>query len=245
MSSHRTCLFNRIFFTTMILLLFAGPSLFAQQKYVGRYDAFAGFTDLDTPALGLNQTGFHTQAGMNFRSWYSLGLDYSVASGSEVLKPDLLPAALQQELTPIIIQYMKAGVIPPTYQLTVPANVFTQSFAAGPQFAYRHFSRATLYLRPSLGAFRLGATPRPTNYVATVIAKALVPSGHKVDWTGFYGIGGGAEFKITQHIGILPQMDIVYNHPFNDILAKGTWTERYSIGPVFHFGRNIVAPAGK
>ena len=227
--------------TLFVLFLIAGSTAVAQQKYVGRYDVYTGFADLNTPALGLNQTGFHTQAGFNMRRWYSLGLDYSVSTGSEVLKPDLLPAALQQELAPIIIQYMQAGVIPPTYQLTVPANVFTQSFAAGPQLAYRHFSRATLYLRPSLGAFRLAATPRPTNYVATVIAKALVPSGHKVDWTGFYGVGGGAELKITRHLGLMSQLDIVYNHPFNDILANGTWTERYSIGPLFHFGRNVVA----
>lgn len=224
-----------------LLFLIAGSTAFAQQKYVGRYDVYTGFADLNTPALGLNQTGFHTQAGINMRRWYSLGLDYSVSSGSEVLKPDLLPTALQQQLMPIIIQYMQAGVIPPTYQLTVPANVFTQSFAVGPQLAYRHFSRATLYLRPSLGAFRLAATPRPADPVAAVIAQALVPSGHKVDWTGFYGVGGGAELKITRHLGLMSQLDIVYNHPFNDILANGTWTERYSIGPLFHFGRNVGA----
>ncbi|MHB1745251.1 MAG: hypothetical protein ACYCPO_07220 [Acidobacteriaceae bacterium] len=228
-------------FALLLIFLFAGSAAFAQQKYVGRYDVYTGFADLNTPALGLNQPGFHTQVGLYPRAWYSLGLDYSVFSGSELLKPDLLPTALQQELAPIIIQYMQAGVIPPTYQLTVPTNVFTQTFAAGPQLAYRHFSRATLYLRPSLGAFRLGAAPRPTNYVATVIAKALVPSGHKVDWTGFYGIGGGAELKITRHLGLMSQLDIVYNHPFNDILANGVWTERYSIGPLFHFGRNVVA----
>lgn len=234
-----------LFFAPLLLLMSAAPATVAQQSYVGRYDAFAGFTDLNTPALGLNQTGFHTQGGVVLNRWLSFGGDYSVVSGSEVLKPDLLPTALQQQIAPVILQLIEAGVIPPTYQLTVPANVFTQSFAAGPQFAYRHFSKTTLYLRPSFGAFRLAATPRPKDPVAAAISQMLVPSGHKVDWTGFYGVGGGAEFKLTPHIGIFPQADFVYNHPFNDILANGNWTMRYSIGPVFHFGRNVGTTAAK
>lgn len=230
-----------LFFATFLLSVLAVPSALAQQTYVGRYDAFAGFTDLNTPALGLNQTGFHTQGGVVLRRWLSFGGDYSVVAGSEVLKPDLLPTALQQQVAPIILHLIQAGIIPPTYQLTVPANVFTQSFAAGPQFIYRRFSKTSLYLRPSFGAFRLAATPRPKDPVAATIALSLVPSGHKVDWTGFYGFGGGAEFKITPHLGLFPQFDLVYNHPFNDILAHGTWTMRYSIGPVVHFGRNVEA----
>lgn len=234
-----------LLFAPVLLLMIAAPCTLAQQSYVGRYDAFAGFTDLNTPALGLNQTGFHTQEGVVLRRWLSFGGDYSVVAGSEVLKPDLLPAALQQQITPVIVKLIEAGIIPPSYQLTVPANVFTQSFAVGPQFVYRRFAKTTLYLRPSVGAFRLAATPRPKDPVAAAIAQMLVPSGHKVDWTGFYGFGGGAEYKITPHIGIFPQMDLVYNHPFNDILAHGTWTMRYSIGPIFHFGRNVGAPAPK
>lgn len=225
----------------VLMAFFARSTIFAQQSYVGRYDAYAGFTDFNTPALGLNQIGAHTQGGVDLRRWLSLGVDYSVVQGSEVLKPDLLPGVLQQEIAPVITQLIGAGVIPPGYQLTVPANVSTQSFAAGPQFAYRHFSRATLYLRPSFGAFRVAATPRPKDPVAALVTKTLIPAGYKVDWTGFYGMGGGAELKVSRHIGILPQIDLVYNHPFNDILANGNWTMRYSIGPVFHFGGNVGA----
>ncbi|HET9086527.1 MAG TPA: hypothetical protein VFN53_03280, partial [Acidobacteriaceae bacterium] len=226
-----------------VLMAFVARSLtFAQQSYVGRYDVYAGFTDFNTPALGLNQIGAHTQGGVVLRRWLSLGVDYSVVQGSEVLKPDLLPAALQQEIAPVITQLVTAGVIPPGYRLIVPANVSTQSFAAGPQFAYRHFSKTTLYLRPSFGAFRLAATPRPKDPIAALITKTLIPAGYKVDWTGFYGLGGGAELKFTRHIGILPQIDLVYNHPFNDILAHGNWTMRYSIGPIFHFGKNVGSP---
>jgi hypothetical protein len=212
----------------------------AQQTQLKRYDVYVGFADLNSPALGLNQTGLHTQFGVNERSWYALGFDYSVSSGSTVLKPDLLPVTLQEQLAPIIEAYILAGVIPPTYQLTLPAHILTQSLAAGPQFAYRHFSRVTLFVRPSVGAFRLAATPHPSDPVAAAISQALVPSGHKVDWTGFYGFGGGDEILLTPHFGVRSQMDVVYNHPFDDILANGFWTLRYSVGLNVHVGRNIL-----
>lgn len=222
-----------------------GASSPAQQTTLKRYDIYTGFTDLNSPALGLNQKGFHTQTGVNLRSWYVLGLDYSVSSGSTVLKPDLLPIALQQQLQPILVQFIQAGVIPPTYQLALPAHVLTQSIAGGPQFSNRHFRLVTLFVRPSFGAFRLAATPHPADPVATVISHALVPSGHKVDWTGFYGFGGGDEVMFTNTVGLRTQLDVVYNHPFNDLLANGFWTMRYSAGLNFHFGRNILAAPAK
>ncbi len=212
----------------------------AQQTQLKRYDLYVGFADLNSPALGLNQTGVHTQFGVNERNWYAIGFDYSASSGSTVLKPDLLPVTLQQQLAPIIEAYILAGVVPPTYQLTLPAHIMTQSLAAGPQFAYRHFRRVTLFVRPSVGAFRLAATPHPGDPVATTISQALVPSGHKVDWTGFYGFGGGDEILLTPHFGVRSQMDVVYNHPFNDILANGFWTMRYSVGLNIHAGKNIL-----
>ena len=46
-----------------VLLSFAPRAAHAQQSYVGRYDAYVGFTDINAPALGLNQDGFHTQVG--------------------------------------------------------------------------------------------------------------------------------------------------------------------------------------
>ena len=230
----------RFFFGLMFVALLSA-SVQAQQTYVSHYDIYTGFADLNSSALGLNQVGFHTQVGMNVRNWHSLGVDYSVTTGSNVLKPDLLPTALQQQLAPVILGFIEAGVIPPTYQLTIPTDVVTQSFAIGPQLAYRHFEKVTLFLRPSVGAFRLAATPHPADEVATVITKTLVPSGHKVDWTSFYGFGFGDEVHFNHRFGLRSQMDVVYNHPFNDILANGFWTLRYSVGPTFHFGRNILA----
>jgi hypothetical protein len=67
----------------------------------------------------------------------------------------------------------------------------------------------------------------------------LAPAGYKTDWTGFYGVGGGVDLKVNHWLGVRGQMDAVYNHPFNDILADGRWTFRYSVGPSIHFGRDI------
>ena len=236
----RICFFLLFLCGILSASLLFSPIASGQQTTLKRYDVYAGFADLNSPALGLNQTGLHTQFGVNERKWYALGFDYSVSSGSTVLKPDLLPLTLQQQLAPIIEAYILAGVVPPTYQLTLPAHIMTQSFAAGPQFAYRHFRRVTLFVRPSVGAFRLAATPHPADPVATTISQALVPSGHKVDWTGFYGFGGGDEILLTPHFGVRTQMDVVHNHPFNDILANGFWTLRYSVGLNVHAGRNIL-----
>jgi hypothetical protein len=218
-----------------------GLSLNAQQTEASRYDVFTGFTSLNAPALGLSQPGFHTQAGVNMRPWYSVGFDYSIGSGSEILKPDLLPAGLQAQVLGAEQEYIAAGLLPANYQLAIKTDVLTQTFAAGPQFTYRHYSKATIFIRPSLGALREHATPHPADPFATAIATQLAPSGSKLDWTGFYGLGGGVDYSITKHIGIRGQMDAVYNHPFNDILANGRWTYRYSVGPSFHFGRNILA----
>lgn len=235
LSSSRAC-----FLLLIGIGQFAGRSANAQQTTISRYDVYTGFTSINSPQLGLSQPGFHTQAGINMRPWYSLGFDYSVASGSEILKPDLLPTALQTQIAGAQELYTLEGLLPVGYQLAIKTDAFTQTFAAGPQLMYLHFEKATLFVRPSLGALRERATPHPADPFATAIAQQLAPSGSKLDWTGFYGVGGGGDYRVTRHIGIRAQMDVVYNHPFNDILANGRWTFRYSVGPSFHFGHSIV-----
>lgn len=210
------------------------------QSYVGRYDLYAGYVHFDSPHIGLNEDGFHIQAGMNPRRWLSAGFDYSSANGQLQLTPNLLPTALATEVDGALAQLMAAGVIPSTYMLSVPTDSYTQTFAAGPQLMYRHFSKATLFLRPSLGAIRERATPKPTNAVALLFTQQLAPAGYKVDWTGFYGVGGGADFTVTKHFGLRAQADFVHDHLFNDLLKDGRNTIRLSFGPSFHFGRNVT-----
>jgi hypothetical protein len=228
------------------LLMFAAVSLlvtspvFGQQAYVSRYDAFAGYTFLDSPHVGLFENGFQFQAGVRPKTWYSLGFDYSISSGDLTLTPNLLTTALQQQLAAQLQQLAAAGLLPAGFTLSVPAHSRTQTFAAGPQLAYRHFSRITLFVRPSIGAIHEVATPHPTNAIAAAIAKQLVPSGQKTDWTGFYGFGGGADLLFSRHVGLRVQADLVYDHLFSDLLKDGRLTTRFSIGPCFNVGKNII-----
>ena len=213
---------------------------FGQQEYVSRYDAFAGYTFLDSPHVGLFENGFQFQAGVRPKTWYSLGFDYSISSGDLTLTPNLLTNALQQQLALQLQQLATAGLLPAGFTLSVPAHSRTQTFAAGPQLAYRHLSKITLFVRPSVGAIREVATPHPTNAIAAAIAKQLVPSGQKTDWTAFYGFGGGADVLFSKHVGLRVQADLVYDHLFSDLLKDGRFTTRFSIGPCFNFGKNIV-----
>jgi hypothetical protein len=234
---------RRIFYLALLTCCFLPGCLRAQQSEVERYDLYTGFTSFDTPHLNLTERGFNLQAGTNLRGWLSTGFDFAVVTGHSSLTPSMLKSSLQQEIDEELALLTALGELPPGYQLVVPTDSTSYTFAAGPQLAYRHFRSVTLFARPSLGAVRQTATPHvnPADPVATAIVAALVPSGQKTDWQGFYGFGGGLDWNATRHIGLRMQTDFVYWHLFNDLI-DGTWTVRYSVGPTFHFGRNILAP---
>ena len=230
--------------TAVLLLVVALPlasvAAQAQQDYVPRYNLYAGYAFLDSPHVSLFENGLHFQAGVNPKTWYALGFDYSVTGGDMTLTPDLLTTAWQQQLGALLQGLAMAGELPAGYTVAVKADSRTQTFAAGPQLSYRHFKKVTLFVRPSVGAIYEDATPQPADPIAKIIVSALAPTGKKTDWTAFYGFGGGADFAITKHIGVRVQSDLVYDHLFNDILRDGRWTTRFSIGPCFSLGKNIA-----
>ncbi len=229
--------------TALLLLAIALPlasiPAHGQQSYVSRYDLFAGYTFLDSPHVSLFENGFHFQAGVRPKTWYSLGFDYSISGGNLTLTPGLLTPAWQQQLGGLLQELALLGQLPPGYTVAVPSNSRTQTFAGGPQLSYRHFSKVTLFVRPSFGAIHEVATPQPGDPIAKIIVAALAPSGKKTDWTPFYGFGGGADFLFSKHLGLRVQADLVYDHLFSDILKDGRLTTRFSIGPCFNFGKNI------
>jgi hypothetical protein len=147
------CLSRMLRTLSLLTLLVLITGYARAQEYVGRYDIYSGFTTLETPYRDLVQRGYHLQLGYNVRTWASLGFDYSISSGHNTITPDLLPLNLQQLLQ------QELG---PAYALVaVPANATTQTFAAGPQYQYRRFDKATFFVRPAIGAVRESATPRP------------------------------------------------------------------------------------
>ena len=236
-------LHNRNRFGRAVLPLLAALALFAtvhcpaQKSYIGRYDLFVGFSDINAPYVNnLNQPGFTAQGGFSHGRWLASGFDYSVESGTGPFTASLLPANLQQEL---------AAELPPGYHLNIPTDVTIQTFAAGSQLEYRHFAKTTILIHPVLCALRINATLHPGDPVASAVMAQLVPSGKKADWTGGYGAGGGTDLHVSKHLSARMQTDLVWSHPVNDLLGKGFWIYRFSVGPSFHFGRNIATGKAK
>jgi len=236
--SVRSCVTRCAGFFTLALSL--AVTALAQQTEIHRYDVYAGFAGFETPWLNLAQRGFHTQEGMNLRPWLSVGFDYSEASGHNSLTPAVLKPSLQQEIATEIQELILLGELPPNYQLIVPTDAFSETFAMGPQLAYRHWKPVTLFVRPSLGAIRQKVTPHPTDPFSTAVIAQLAPAGYKLDWQGFYGFGGGFDWNATNHFALRAQTDVVYWDLFNDLLAHGSWTTRYAVGLTYRFGRNIA-----
>jgi hypothetical protein len=216
----------------------SAPAL-GQQTYVSRYDVFAGYTFLDSPHVHLFENGLQLQVAVRPNIWCSLGFDYSVAGGNMTLLPTLLTPMWQIQLGGLLQQLAQAGQLPAGYNLTLRSNSTTQTFAAGRQLAYRHFSKVTLFLRPSVGAIYEDGTPQPADAIQKIVVGAVAPKGNKTDWTAFYGFGGGADFLISNHLGLRVQADLVYDHIFSDLLQDGRFTTRFSVGPCFNFGKNI------
>jgi len=212
----------------------------AQQTWVTRFDAYAGYTYFNSPAVDLVENGIHLQAGVRPKTWMSLGFDYTSVSGDLTLTPGLLTPALQDQLRILLGRLALAGQLPPGYTLAIKAHSHTQTFAAGPQFAYRGWTRLTPFIRPSCGLIREVATPQPTDPISQAVVNQLAPDGKKIDWTPFYGVGGGIDLNFTKHLALRVQADFVYDHLFPDILENGRRTVRFSIGPAFNFGKNIV-----
>jgi hypothetical protein len=122
----------------------------------------------------------------------------------------------------------------------VPIDSSTQTYAAGPQFAYRHWPLVTLYVRPSIGAIHETATPHALDPIAQAVISQLAPSGKKTDWTPFYGFGGSADLNLKRHFGLRFSVDFVHDHLFSDLLKDGRNTVHLAIGPVVQFGPNIA-----
>ncbi|HEY6445448.1 MAG TPA: hypothetical protein VIY53_03240 [Acidobacteriaceae bacterium] len=223
----------------VLLLSTAGPAL-AQQTNIPRYDVYGGFADFETPWLNLSQRGFHTQEGLNWKPSVAIGFDYSEGSGNNSLTPRVLTPALQQELAAEIAGLKAEGAIPASYQLVLPTHAYSETFALGPQWMIRHYKPFTLFVRPSIGAIRQRVTPHPADPVSTAIVAQLIPAGTKLDCEGFYGFGGGFDWNASRHVSVRLQNDLVHWRLFDGLLAQGTWTNRFSAGVAFHFGRNIA-----
>jgi hypothetical protein len=223
-----------------LLVILLGPAATGQQTYVTRFDLFTGYTYLNSPRVGLAENGLHTQFGVRPWTFMSFGFDYAIVKGDLTLTPDLLLPGLQQTLGAQLGKLAAAGRLPAGYKLLVPAGSTTQTFAGGPQLAFRHWQPITIFLRPSCGIIKETAKPNPADPIASAIVAQLAPGGEKRDSVIFYGVGGGVDLNFSKHVSVRIQADFVRDHLFNDLLQDSRNTVRFSIGPCFNFGKNIV-----
>jgi hypothetical protein len=218
--------------------------LFGQQNYVTRFDVYGGYGFLDSSKVDLFEHGFAAQIGVRPKTWLSLGFDYTFAAGDLKITPDQLLPALQAQLQAGIAAGVRAGQLPANYPystLYVPAHSRTQTFALGPELVYRHFTRATLFLRPVYaGIIHETATPKPQDAVVKALVSGLITGPSKSDNVLFYGFGGGFDINFGHHFAWRTQGDLVRDHLFNDLLKDARFTVRFSSGPAFNFGKNIV-----
>ena len=224
-----------------LFLILTSGAAFAQQDYVGRYDVYGGFSFLSTPKLNLFERGFHGQGGFNLNRWLALGFDFSTFDGHSSLFPVQLNTETQAKLAPAMAALIAAGKVPPGYTLYVPYNVRTYTYAAGPQLNYRHFKQVTFFIHPSLGAMHQDTSARPNDLIQTVIVGGLLGKSMKTsDTVMFYGIGGGIDLNVHKNVSIKLHTDFVHTKLYSDLLAGGENNVRFSVGPVFHFGKNVA-----
>lgn len=229
-----SCIGSFVMFLMCVLAL--APRGWSQSQYVGRFEVYEGFMYMDSPHMSLGEPGYHIQAGLRARRWVSFGFDYSRGTGDTALTSSLLTSPLQQQLNSAI----SSGLLPAGYRLSVPLATRTQTFTMGPQFPYRHFSKVTPFIRPSVGAVKEFATTHPSDPITTLIVNTISPSGKLEDWKAFYGVGGGMALNFSKHFSLVVQADLVRDHLFDNILKGGRNTLRLSIGPGFQFGNNVT-----
>ena len=231
----------KILFAIVLFVLFISLSGFSQQSYVSRFDAYTGYAFFDTPSLNLLQNGFNGEFGVNVTTWLALGGDFSVFTGSNVILPGMLSTTVQQQLGQQLMMLAEEGLLPPGYHVAVPADSTTYTYSAGPQINIRKLEYVTFFVRPALGALHESVTLKPTDPITTGLVQGLVgPTMHRTDTVVFYGFGGGMDFNLSQHFAVRTAADFVHYNMFSGLLNGGRNTVRFSVGPTFRFGENIV-----
>jgi hypothetical protein len=224
--------------TLFVLLVFLSVSvvtcLAQNQEYVAQYDAYFGFAYLTTPNMNLAQRGWQGQFGYNYRRWLALGFDTSYFGGGSSLTLPQLNDATIGKLAPIL------PLLPAGYRVWAPYQANTYTITGGPQFNYRHFKYVTFFVHPAIGAMYQTVTVHPQDQIMTaMVTNLLGPTMKTSQWTPFYGVGGGFDLNVSQHVGLRFQSDWVYTQLFQNLLRNPQYTWRMSASPTFRLGKNV------
>jgi len=220
----------------LLVLLFTSALGFAQHKqdYVGRWDAFTGFSYLAVPSLNLVERGFNSEFGYNHNRWLALGFDISYFNGHTSLGTGPLSLGAKAKLAPLM------GMLPAGTTVMVPYNATTLNMSMGPQINIRKIKQVTFFVRPALGWLHETVSPKPNTQVTTIVVKTLMGSGTKTtDDVVFYGFGGGVDLNLTKHMAIRMAADFIHVNMFADLLQDNRNNVRVSIGPAIRWGKNV------
>jgi len=107
----------------VVMLVFAfSLAAYSQQDYVGRFDAFGGYSYFSSPKINLVERGFNGEAGVNINRWFAMGFDFSVFNGHSSLTATELNPSVQAQLAPIL------GTLPPGVVVAVPFDATTYTY---------------------------------------------------------------------------------------------------------------------
>src|SRR4051812_45758533 len=98
-------------FAVALTILLTIP-LAGQQSYVARFDAYGGYSFLNSSSVNMFEQGFAVQAGFRPKTWLSFGIDYTNARGDLTLKPSQLLPETQAKLQAGIAGGVAAGKLP-------------------------------------------------------------------------------------------------------------------------------------
>lgn len=222
---------KRALFCGLAIIILYLPAL-AQQTDINRYTLFTGFDYMISPARNLTARGFEGDFGVTVKPWLGLGGDFG-AMGDGIISGAGTINGSETVFAPILEQYQ----INPSL-VNVPFRSSTYTFAAGPQFYLRKWSKVTFLVRPGLGGIHETA-----NINLTAVAPIFqqlgipVPNSHQVDTQLFFGVGGGFDLNLSRRVGVRFATDWVNTHLFSNLLTPRQNYVRFSLGPTFRWGK--------
>lgn len=203
----------------------------AQQPDINRYTLFTGFDYLVSPARNLTERGFESDFGVTIKPWLGLGVDFG-AMGNDVISGAGTINGGETVYAPVVSPFINPNSI------HVPFKSTTYTFAAGPQFYIRKWSKVTFLIRPGFGGMHEKADITFPATVAPVfqILQIPAPKSHQTDTELFFGMGGGFDLNLSRNVGFRFAADWVNTHLFSNLLTPRQNYVRLSIGPTFRWG---------
>lgn len=222
------------------LAIFVSLPVPAQDVEINRYTLYTGFDYMINPAQSLTQRGFDTDFGVTVKPWLGLGVDFSTAGNAIISGGGTINATQTKYAAALAAAHQKyPTLVPPPNLVTVPFRPTTYTIAVGGQIYIRKLKPVTFLIRPGLGVIHADAdlTFPPGLPPLFQLLQIPPPNAHQSDTTWFIGMGGGADFNLSKHIGVRITADWINTHLFSDLLTSRQNYGRFTIGPVWRWGR--------